>query len=140
MFDFRNIIAWQKAHEFVLEVYDITRHFPDSEKFNIVSQFQRAAVSISANIAEGYKKLGKNDKLRFLNIAQGSLSECENYIVLSYDLKYISETEYERLRTKAEEAGKVLNAYCAGILNGGVKGRRNGGVKELRSVEVRGLE
>ena len=117
IFDFKNIIAWQRAHTFVLEVYKITHHFPDSEKFNITSQFQRAAVSISANIAEGYKKLGKNDKLRFLNIAQGSLSECENYILLSYDLKYISKTEYEQLTALAEEVGKVLNAYCTGILN-----------------------
>ena len=117
MFDFRNIIAWQKAHAFVLEVYKVTRNFPDAEKYNVVSQFQRAAVSISANIAEGYKKLGRNDKLRFLNIAQGSLSECENYILLSYDLKYISESEFEKLKLSAEEVGKVLNAYCLGIMN-----------------------
>ena len=117
MFDFRNIIAWQRAHAFVLEVYKVTRNFPEAEKYNVVSQFQRAAVSISANIAEGYKKLGKNDKLRFMNIAQGSLSECENYILLSYDLKYISEEEFEHLKLLADEVGKVLNAYCSGILN-----------------------
>ena len=65
MFDFRNISAWKCAYAFTLEVYKLTRHFPEYEKYNIVSQFQRAAVSISANIAEGYKKLGRNDKLRF---------------------------------------------------------------------------
>ena len=117
MFDFRNIIAWQRAHAFAIEVYKVTQAYPDTEKFNLVSQFQRAAVSIAANIAEGYKKLGQNDKLRFLNIAQGSLSECENYIILSYDLHYISEAEFERLKIMAEEAEKVLNAYCSGILN-----------------------
>ena len=93
MFDFRNIIAWQRAYAFSLEVYKVTCAFPEYEKYNIVSQFQRAAVSIAAIIAEGYKKLGKQDKLRFLNIAQGSLSECENYILLSYDLHYISDDE-----------------------------------------------
>ena len=117
MFDFKNIIAWQRAHAFTLEVYKVTGTFPEHEKFNIVSQFQRAAVSIAANIAEGYKKLGKQDKLRFLNIAQGSLSECENYILLSYDLHYISEDELERLTVLAEETEKLLNSYCAGILN-----------------------
>ena len=117
MFDFKNIIAWQRAHDFALEVYKVTRCFPDSEKYNIVSQFQRAAVSIAANIAEGYKKLGKQDKLRFLNIAQGSLSECENYILLSFDLHYISKTELDNLAQLAEETEKLLNAYCAGILS-----------------------
>jgi len=98
-------------------VYNVTREYPETEKFSFTSQFQRAAVSVAANIAEGYKKLGQNDKLRFLNIAQGSLSECENYIILSYDLHYISESEYERLKAMAEETEKVLNAYCSGILN-----------------------
>ncbi|MBQ3914022.1 MAG: four helix bundle protein [Paludibacteraceae bacterium] len=122
MFDFKNIIAWQRAHDFALEVYKVTRCFPDSEKYNIISQFQRAAVSIAANIAEGYKKLGKQDKLRFLNIAQGSLSECENYILLSFDLHYISKTEMDNLAQLAEETEKLLNAYCAGILsNSGIK-------------------
>ena len=74
-FSFENIIAWQKAHQFVLRVYLITKQFPKDELFGLTSQFRRAAVSIEANIAEGYKKLGKADKLRFLNIAQGSLEE-----------------------------------------------------------------
>jgi len=117
MFNFRNISAWRCAYAFTLRVYEITRHYPDSEKFNIVSQFQRAAVSIPANIAEGYKKLGRNDKLRFFNIAQGSLSECENYILLSYDLKYINEEEFVKLKVSAEETEKVLNSYCKAILN-----------------------
>ena len=71
---FKDIVAWQKAHQFVLLVYKFTRTFPVEERFGLCSQFQqRAAVSIPANIAEGYKKLSSADKLRFLNIAQGSL-------------------------------------------------------------------
>lgn len=77
-FSFENIVAWQKAHKFVLNVYIITRHFPDEERFGLTSQFRRAAISIEANIAEGYKKLSKADKLRFFNISQGSLEECRN--------------------------------------------------------------
>ena len=75
-YSFENIIAWQKAHAFVLSVYRVTRHFPEDEKYGLISQFRRAAVSIEANIAEGYKRLGKVDKLRFFNISQGSLEEC----------------------------------------------------------------
>ena len=85
---FTDLIVWQKAHEFVLEVYKVTRDYPMVERFALCSQFQRAAVSIPANIAEGYKKLSKADKLRFLNISQGSLEECRYYIILSRDLSY----------------------------------------------------
>ena len=96
-FGFENIIAWQKAHEFVLNVYKATRDFPKEERFGLTSQFRRAAVSIEANIAEGYKKLGKADKLRFMNIAEGSLEECRDYMVLARDLGYINAAAFEML-------------------------------------------
>jgi len=114
---FQNIVAWQKAHEFVLLVYKETKSFPDYEKFGLCSQFQRAAVSIPANIAEGYKKLSRPDKLRFYNIAQGSLEECRYYIILSKDLGYINESSYNTLATTIEECSKTLNAYCKGVVD-----------------------
>ena len=114
---FQNIGAWQKAHKFVLSVYEATKSFPDFERFGLCSQFQRAAVSIPANIAEGYKKLGRADKLRFYNIAQGSLEECRYYIVLSKDLGYINENKYDQLVISIEETSKLLNAYCKGVAN-----------------------
>ena len=116
-YSFEKIIAWQKAHTFVLYVYEVTKLFPSEEKFGLTSQFRRAAVSIEANIAEGYKKLGRQDKLRFMNIAQGSLEECRDYIILSRDLGYIGMEQYQQLHTKIEEASKLLNAYCYGIAN-----------------------
>ena len=119
---FKEIKAWQYAHEFVLQVYSICRIFPDYERFGLCSQFQRAAVSIPANIAEGYKKLGKADKLRFLNIAQGSLEECRYYILLSYDLQYINKERYDELNNHIEKTSWYLNAYCKGIQqNSGIK-------------------
>ncbi len=114
---FQNIVAWQKAHEFVLVVYKTTGAFPDSERFGLCSQFQRAAVSIAANIAEGYKKLSRQDKLRFYNIAQGSLEECRYYIILSKDLGYVNESTYLCLYTTLEECSKTLNAYCKGVVD-----------------------
>ena len=75
------------------------------------SQFQRAAVSIPANIAEGYRKLSKADKLRFINISQGSLEECRYYVILSKDLAYISTDEYEQLNGLIEDVSRLLNAY-----------------------------
>ena len=97
----------QKAHPYTLYVYRITCHFPESERFGLVSQFRRAAVSIGANIAEEYKKLSKADKLHFFNIAKGSMAECENYIILSRDVAYISAQEYELLHNSAEENKQI---------------------------------
>ena len=117
MYSFENIIAWQKAHSCVLLVYRVTGHFPKDEIFGLTSQFRRAAVSIEANIAEGYKKLSKADKLRFFNISQGSLEECRDYIILSKDLGYINPKEFEELHTCIENASKFLNSYCRAIVN-----------------------
>ena len=112
---FKDIIAWQKAHLFVLQVYQITRSFPAEERYGLCSQFQRAAVSIPANIAEGYKKLSQADKLRFLNISQGSLEECRYYILLAKDLDYITLDCYNELTKSIEDVSRLLNAYSKGI-------------------------
>lgn len=114
---FQNILAWQKAYDFILDVYKYTKSFPESEKYGLMSQFRRAAVSIIANIAEGYKKMGKADKLRFMNISQGSLEECRCYVILSRDLGYIDNEVYNILYSKIEEASKLLNGYCKAMLN-----------------------
>ncbi|MBQ3787321.1 MAG: four helix bundle protein [Bacteroidales bacterium] len=116
-YGFQRVIAWQKAHEFVLLVYRISKHFPDDERFGLTSQLRRAAVSVEANIAEGYRKISRADKLRFLNIAQGSLEECRDYHILAKDLVYINEEEYEQIRVSLLMASKFLNAYCEGIRN-----------------------
>jgi len=112
---FREVRAWQKAHEFVLAFYATKKMFPDDEKFALIPQFQRAAVSIAANIAEGYRKLSKADKLRFFNIAQGSLEECRYYIILSHDVGYYTKDVANDMWTKIEAASTVLNAYCKAI-------------------------
>ena len=114
---FEDLYVWQRAHQFVLSVYRATRLFPDFEKFGLSSQFQRAAVSIPANIAEGYRKLGQSDKLRFLNIAQGSLEECKYYCILSRDLGYVDTDTYELMYTEVNEVSYLLNSYVKGILD-----------------------
>ncbi len=112
---FREVMAWKRAHEFVLAFYKTKPMFPEDEKFALVPQFQRAAVSIAANIAEGYRKLSKADKLRFFNIAQGSLEECRYYIILSHDVGYYSKETVNDMWQKIEEASTVLNAYCVAV-------------------------
>jgi four helix bundle protein len=111
---FEDLVVWQKAHQLVLEVYRLTREFPRSEIYGLSSQFRRAAVSVAANIAEGFKKRGKADKLRFLNIAQGSLEESRYYLILARDLEYGDVSAATRL---LEETSKLLEAYLQAILN-----------------------
>lgn len=118
---FEDIIAWQKAYGFVVEAYKIANTFPEHKLFGLCSQLKRAAVSIPANIAEGYKRISKTEKLRFYNIAQGSLEECRCYIHLSKDLGYVDAETHDRLYTMLSEASILLNAYCKGALNNGYK-------------------
>ena len=110
---FESLFAWQKAHEFVLNIYTMTLNFPDSEKFGLTSQFRRAAVSIPANIAEGYGKRSSADKARFYNIAQGSLNECRYYLRLTKDLGY---AETQSLTEQSNEIGKMLRSYANKVL------------------------
>lgn len=112
---FKDLECWQKAHEFVKVVYQVTKKFPEDERFGLTSQFRRAAVSIAANICEGYKKLSRADKLRFLNIAQGSLEECRYYIILSQDIEYINKETYEQLEFLINGASWKLNGYAEAV-------------------------
>lgn len=111
---FQDLIVWQKAHQFVLSVYRLTENFPKNETYGLTSQLRRAAVSIPANIAEGFKKKSKADKARFMNIAQGSLEECRYYLVLARDLNY---GDTNMLQIQIEEVSKLLEAYTTAILN-----------------------
>ena len=111
---FEDLVVWQKAHQFVLAAYRLSRTFPRSETYGLSSQFRRAAVSIAANIAEGFRKRGKADKLRFFNIAQGSIEESRYYLILAKDLAYGNVFELSQL---LEEVSKLLEAYSQAILN-----------------------
>jgi len=111
---FEHLVVWQKAHEFVLTVYRFTASFPKSELYGLTSQLRRAAVSIAANIAEGFKKTGRTDKARFMNTSQGSVEECRYYLILVKDLGY---GETQELNSLLEEVSKLLTSYRSAILN-----------------------
>lgn len=111
---FQDLIVWQKAHLFVLQSYKYSKDFPREELYGLTSQFRRASISISANIAEGFKKRGFKDKARFMNIAQGSLEECRYYLILAQDLGYRST---QNLNNLLEEVSKMLSSYGRSILN-----------------------
>jgi four helix bundle protein len=113
---FRDLMVWRKAHEFVVAVYRLTDSFPDREKFGLSHQMRRAAVSIPANIAEGFGKRSRAEKARFLNLAEGSLEECRYYLILPHDLGY---AQTESLMDTLEEVSRLLNAYARAILASG---------------------
>ena len=110
---FRDLVVWRKAHEFVLTVYSFTAGFPRQETYGLALQMRRAAVSIPANIAEGFRRRGKADKARFMNLAEGSVEESRYYLILAHDLGYGST---DQLTASLEEVSRLLNAYTSAIL------------------------
>ncbi|MDD5451423.1 MAG: four helix bundle protein [Desulfovibrionales bacterium] len=112
--NFQDLIVWQKAHQFVLSIYRFSDGFLGRELYGLTSQFRRAAVSVPANIAEGFKKKTKADKARFMNISQGSIEECRYYLILAKDLGYGDNPE---LINQLEEVSKLLQGYYSSILN-----------------------
>ena len=110
---FEELSVWQKSHQLVLRVYKMTAGFPKSETFGLAAQMRRAAVSVPANIAEGFKRRGRPDKARILNIAQASLEELRYYLILAKDLGYAA-TGDENAAT--DEVARMLGAYTATLL------------------------
>lgn len=113
---FQDLLIWQSSHHLVLDIYRISREFPKSEQYSLTSQVRRAAISVPANIAEGFKKKGRADKARYLNVAQGSLEESRYYLILIQGLGY---GETEKLMARIEEISKMLEAYINSILTSG---------------------
>jgi four helix bundle protein len=107
---FRDLLVWQKAHRFVLALYAFTAEFPKQETYGLRSQMRRAAVSIPANIAEGFAKRSKPDKARYMNIAEGSVEESRYYLILlAADLGY---GQTDELLAELEQVSRLLNSYA----------------------------
>ena len=103
----------EKSSRTCIDGLSLYLQFPSDERFGLTSQFRRAAVSIPANVAEGFKKKSRSDKARFMNISQGSLEECRYYLILARDLKY---GESESLMMQLEEVSKLLEGYSRAII------------------------
>ena len=113
---FEQLVVWQRGHELVLSIYNVTKKFPREEIFSLTDQLRRAASSVTANIAEGFGKISTRDKLRFYNMAQGSLEETRNHLILAHDLHYITEDESRLLSDKARLVSIMLNCYCQALI------------------------
>ena len=108
--DTNKLIVWQKSHELVLKIYEITKDFPKEELFGLISQIRRAAVSVPSNIVEGKARGSNKDYRRFLLMARGSLEEVKYQLLLARELKYIKQEQYNKTITITDEIGKMLNS------------------------------
>ena len=112
---YKDLIAWQKSVLLVTDIYSITKTFPQEEKFGITSQLNRASVSIPANIAEGWGRETSKNYLQFLRTSRGSVMEVQTLLIISKNLNYISENNFEILQGKIEEVGKILQGLIKSI-------------------------
>jgi len=117
MNNFKKLIVWQKAREFVKDIYILTKKFPKEEQFGLTSQIRRAVVSIVSNIAEGSGRGTDNDFAHFLDLAQGSAYEVETQIILSFDLNYIMIEEFKIVNDKIQEIQKMINKLTYSLRN-----------------------
>lgn len=115
MRNYRDILVWRKAHSLVMSVYKATRAFPDDERYGLVTQIRRAAVSIPSNIAEGCGRESDKEFSHFLSIAQGSTCEVDYQLILARDLHYVSTEAYEPLAMQVQEVGKMLRAFIINL-------------------------
>jgi len=100
---YRELVAWQRAFALVEQVYAATAHFPPEERFGLIAQTRRCAVSVPSNIAEGYQRGTRKDYIRFVTIAQGSLAELETQLLIAKSLKYVSESDINQVLSASEE-------------------------------------
>ena len=112
---FQDLLVWKKSHNVVIEIYKKTKKFPKEELYGITSQMRRSAVSVPANIAEGYRKKSKAEKIHFFEISLCSLQELRYYIILCKDLNYFDSIDFENLNSEINEIGKMITAYINAI-------------------------
>jgi four helix bundle protein len=111
---FRDVEVWQKAHLFVLHVYQLTQTFPREELFGLTSQLRRASVSITANFVEGFKKRSRPEKARYYNVAQASIEECKYFLQLADELRYCETCMAVKM---LEEVSRMLEGYIRSMMS-----------------------
>jgi four helix bundle protein len=108
MRDFHGLLVWQKSHALALNIYRLTKRFPDDERFGLVSQLRRSAASVPANLAEGCGRGGEQEFARFVQIAMGSAAEVEYRVLLAKDLAYITDPDFHTVQNAVEEVKRML--------------------------------
>lgn len=112
-----DLIVWQEAHQLVLETYIVTKKFPRDELFALTSQMRRAVISITSNIAEGFSRKSKKEKIQFYTIAKGSLTELESQFFAARDIGYMNISEFEDISKRVNSVHRLLSAFIKSTSN-----------------------
>lgn len=111
---FTDLTAWQKAHNSVLEIYKITKTFPQEERYALVDQMRRCAISMTSNIAEGFSRRSYREKIQFYSMALGSTTELQNQLLISRDVGYIKKERFMEMAEQTVEIHKLINGLIKG--------------------------
>lgn len=114
---YRQLEVWKKAVALVTEVYRTSQAFPKDEMYGLMSQLRSAAVSVPANIAEGWGRNMTGEYIQFLRTARGSLLECETHLIIAKNLEFIGDETLERMTAKTQELNKMLNSLISSLEN-----------------------
>ncbi|HLC95539.1 MAG TPA: four helix bundle protein [Patescibacteria group bacterium] len=114
---FTDLNAWREAHTLVLDVYEITREFPQEELFILTSQMRRCVISIDSNIAEGFSRNSAKDKSQFYAIALGSVTEIQSQLLVARDLKYLSNEKFKKIADQTVVVSKLINGLKKSVLS-----------------------
>lgn len=107
--NFKDLDAWKIGHEFVLEIYNVTKNFPKDEIFGLTNQVRRAAVSVTSNIAEGFSRNSSKEKCQFYSMSLGSLTECQNQITIATDIGYLDTGDFDKICETTVRLHKMIN-------------------------------
>lgn len=105
---FTDLKVWQKGHELVLMIYDITKTFPQFEQFGLTDQMRRSSSSVTSNVAEGFGRQTYKDKIKFYYMAQGSLTELKNKLLISHDVGYLKDKDFKKVSEKTNDVHGLL--------------------------------
>jgi four helix bundle protein len=106
---FTDLNAWKYGHELVISIYEITKKFPKNEQFGLTNQIRRASVSVTSNIAEGFSRNSFKEKVQFYSMAQGSVTEIQNQLIIAKDIKYININEFDKIFECTVTVHKIIN-------------------------------
>lgn len=115
MKSYKDLIVWQKSMSLVNEIYFTTKNFPEEEKFSLVSQMRRSAISIPSNIAEGYGRGTKTEYARFVKIARGSMYELDTQMEIAKSQKFLTQENYKNINMRLDEIGKMINGLITAL-------------------------
>lgn len=114
---FTDLETWKQSHKLVLGIYEITKTFPKEETYSLIDQMKRCSISISSNIAEGFSRQGKKEKLQFYYISKGSLTELQNQLLIARDVQYVNNKTFLSLADQTVQVGRLLTGLIKSIRN-----------------------